>query len=235
MVNPETRRDLDTNLPVLDRVRLDAGLAVLEQNRAQWQSFQITSAEMRAAVGAILIETLKQHDALKAERDRVVMPIHAAYKNASETYAPHLKASEGCIAAIKAAIGAWDLKAAQDRQIALGIAQAATLAAAAASTPEAARQADAAMSAALTVAHAEPGATAGVSTRFAWAIKRIDNPDPRKSMLASEYWMPNMQAIEAEADRQKAQGLVRDDAPPIVPGVVFELVPLVSGRRKGGV
>lgn len=228
--------DFGTNaLPVLDRARLDAGLAQLERDRADLEALTITSAQMNAAVGAVLIEALKQHDALKAERDRVVMPIHAAYKNASETYAPHLKASEACIAALKKAIGAWERAELARKAEAFALAQAATQVAI--TYPAEAEEAHAVVTAALDVAAQSTGKAAGVGVRFEWRVKRFDSADPRMSMLESKYWEPNMQAIEQEADRQAKEGtpgggVVNDQQPPIIPGVVFDLVPCVSGRRR---
>src|SRR5512146_2496343 len=72
-------------LPVIDPAARAAGLATLKANRAEAEALLAPvpswTPETAIAVGTILIEALKTHDALQAERDRVVMPIHAAYKN----------------------------------------------------------------------------------------------------------------------------------------------------------
>ncbi len=212
-------------LPVVDPAQLAAGLMQLKADRAEMETLTASArewpAELAAAVKAALIDALKAHDALKAERDRVVNPIYKAYKNASDTYKPHLDESDALIKALRAGVGAYDLAQHERKQLALQTAQTLVL-----STDA---LAPAALAEALEVANSQPAKVEGVATRFEWRVKRIVvELLPGWHAAIGPYWTPNMTAIDADAERQGTTG----DEPPVIPGVVFERVPLVTGRRK---
>lgn len=212
------------DLAVVDPQALALGLAALKIDRAEAEALldgaQAWAPDVARAVGGVLVEALRTHDALKAERDRVVNPIYRAYKNASETYAPHLVESEAVCRALKAALGAYELAQRAVKTEALAAAQTAVQAP---PTPEAAR----ALTEALDVVNQPTGRADGVGTRFVWQVKRYVPEMMVPSTLDLPGLVPDESAIGAYARRWTGP-----DAP-VVPGVVFEQVAQTTVRRHG--
>lgn len=206
-------------VPVLDPSARAAGLAQLRKDRTEAEALLATvpawTPDFAVAVGSILIQALRTHDALQAERDRIVMPIHAAYKNASETYAADLKESKALCDALKAAVGAYEVQSHLTKTAALETAQAAIVSGD-----------GAALGPALATVNAAPARAEGVGAKLVWQVKRY----LETASIDPEYLIPNEKKIDALARAHKSQD---PEDPPFVRGVVFELTASVTGRRNG--
>ena len=197
--------------PNLDPKAIEAGKLALVRDTEAMRDFTITDRATYEAVGAVLIERLREYYAAKAFREKYTAPAHKTWKGLCELLS--VKPYEDLIAAIKASLGAYDLR---DRAEKLEAAQAAR-----ALVAEPAPNVQA-ITEALTIANAPEAQAAGVSTRIVWVVKRIE-----KALLLPEYLRPDEDAIGAEADRQGTSG----DTPPVIPGVIFEQVARIAGRR----
>lgn len=202
--------------PNLDPKALAAGLATLRADTAEARELVITDRDTYAAVGAVLIERLKEYDASKALRDRVTKPLHEGWKNACALFKPNLEAWEELIKALKKAIGDYDLRELAEKNAAALAARAVF----AAPAPDVA-----ALTEALATANAPEAAAEGVGTRFVWQVKRY----LETSSIDPEYLIPNEPKVNAVARAWKSQD---PNEPPFVRGVVFELAAQVSGHRK---
>jgi hypothetical protein len=201
-----------TATPNLDPAALQAGLARLQVETAEARELVIEDPDTYAAVGAVLIERLKQYDESKELRDRVTKPLHEGWKKTCALFKPNLDAWDELIRALKKALGDYDLREAERKRLAHEQARAVF----AAPVPDIP-----AMTAALTVANAPEAQAVGVSTTFVWRVKRIV-PD----LLPDEYWIPD------EARLATVARVHTGDDPPVIPGVVFEREAQVTGRRK---
>lgn len=200
--------------PNFDPEALKVGLVALQADAAEARELVIPDADTYAVVGSILIARLKEYDAAKELRDRVTKPLHDGWKKTCALFKPALDAHEQLIAALKKAIGDYDLRELEAKEAASREARAVF----AAPTPDVS-----ALTEALAVANAPLAHADGVGTKFVWKVKRIV-----AELLPDSYWVPDMTAIDDEASRQGTGG----DAPPVIPGVIFERVAQVSGRRK---
>jgi hypothetical protein len=196
-------------LPNLDPKALEAGKAALERDTADARALTITDPDTYAAVGAVLIERLREYDVAKKFRDDITKPVHAHWKRLCDLLS--CKPHEDLIAAIKKAIGDYDLRELAAKQVATEQARAVF----AAPVPDIQ-----AMTAALTVANAPEATAEGVGTRFVWKVKRY-NVD----LMAPEDLLPNEPKINAIARAH------RGEDPPFVRGVVFELAAEITGKR----
>lgn len=204
-----------TATPNFDPAALQAGLARLQTEAAEARELVIDDPGTYSAVGAILIERLKEYDQSKALRDAVTKPLHEGWKKTCALFKPNLDAWEQLIGALKKSIGDYDLREAETKRLAAAEARAVF----AAATPDIP-----AITAALTLANAPEARAEGVSTEFVWKVKRVNS-----DLLPDAYWSPDPALIAAEAARQLQ--LYRGDDPPVIPGVVFEREAQVRGRR----
>lgn len=203
---------MTAGVPNLDPKALAAGKLALERDAEAMRTFTITDPDTYAAVGAVLIERLREYDIAKKLRDDHTKPIYAAWKKACELFKPHIDAHERLIAAIKKTLGDYDLRELAAKQAAATEARA--LVAAPGPAPVAA------ITEALTVANAPEASAEGVGTRFVWRVKRynVDIMDPA-------YLIQDEKKCEAVARAH------RGEEPPFIRGVVFELAAQVSGKR----
>ncbi len=150
----------------------------------------------------------------RSEADRIVMPIHAAYKNASETYAADLKESKALCDALKAAVGAYETAQHLAKTAALAQAQ------------EAVRSGDGSvLGPALALVNAAPARAEGVGSKLVWQVKRY----LETASIDPEYLIPDEKKIAALARAHTSQD---PSDPPFVRGVVFELTAAITGRRQ---
>lgn len=201
---------MTTAVPNLDPEAVKASHLAIAVEVREASELVIEDPETYAAVGAILIERLKQYDAAKDFRDKVTKPVYAHWKYLCDLLS--VKPHEDLIKALKGAIKAYDLR--EDARKRLAAEEARALFAA--PTPDIP-----AMTQALTVANAPEAQADGVSTTFVWKVKRII-PD----LLPDAYWIPDEAGIAQVARDHKG------DDPPVIPGVVFERDAQVTGRRK---
>ncbi len=209
-------------VPVLDPTTRAAGLAQLRKDRTEAEQLLATvpawTPDFAVAVGSILIQALRTHDALQAERDRIVMPIHAAYKNASETYAADLKESKALCDALKAAVGAYETAQHLAKVAALAQAQ------------EAVRSGDGSvLGPALALVNAAPARAEGVGSKLVWQVKRYLPDLMLPSTPERPGLVPDESGIKAYAKAHTSQD---PSDPPVLAGVVFELTAAITGRRQ---
>ncbi len=200
------------NVPNFDPEALKVGLATLQKDANEASELTITDRDTYAAVGAVLIERLREYDAAKRLRDDTTKPLHASWKRVCDLFKPSLDAHEALIKALKKALGDYDLRELAEK------AQAAQEARAIVAAPGPVSVA--ALTEALSVANAPEAQAEGVGTRFVWQVKRynVDLMDP-------EYLLPNESKVNAVAREH------RGDDPPFVRGVVFERAAQITGRR----
>ncbi len=198
--------------PNLDPKALAAGKLAIEKDATDASALVITDRDTYAAVGAVLIEKLREYDAAKKLRDDHTKPIYAAWKKSCDLFKPVIDAHEKLCSALKAAIGAYDLRELAEKQEAAQ--QARALVALPGPMPVAA------ITEALTVANAPEATAEGVGTRFVWQVKRYN-----KDLMDPEYLIPDEKKCEAVARAH------RGEEPPFIRGVVFELAAQVSGKR----
>lgn len=197
-----------TSVPNLDPEALKAGKLALEKDTREASELVITDPDTYAAVGAVLIQRLREYDVAKALLSSVADPMYASWKRVRDLLS--VKPHEDLIAALKKAIGAYDLKERAEKDEA---ARAARALVSSGNIP--------ALTEALTVANAPEASAEGVGTRFVWKVKRyleIGSIDP-------EYLIPNEVKINAVARAH------RGEDPPFIRGVVFELDAQVTGKR----
>ena len=205
---------------------LKAGALALRETLTEAETLTIGSEPEKAIVGAILIDQLKTLDVMQEQRDRVTKPLHAGWKNACELFKEGLDLQEAICKALKKSIGDFDLLQLQAKADATLEARAALTAGDAQSIERA-----------LTVVNAPTAKAQGVSTSFAWKVARLVAPVPcqhcgsMRGMIPREYWLEsaNEKALDELAGRASCEPA---DGPPIVPGVIFERVAAVTGRRK---
>lgn len=198
-------------VPNLNPEALKAGKLALEKDTRDAAALVITDAETYAAVGSILVQRLREYDVAKALLSSVADPMYASWKRVRDLLS--VKPHEDLIAALKKAIGAYDLKERAEKD------EAARAARALVSAP-ASPNVVAAITEALTLANAPEASAEGVGTRFVWKVKRY-NVD----LMDLADLVPNETKINAIARAH------RGDEPPFVRGVVFELEAQVSGKR----
>ncbi len=195
-------------IPNLDPKALAAGKLALERDAAEMSSFVITDRDTYAAVGVVLIERLRELDIAEAFREKYTKPAYKNWKDLCELLSiePHKK----LCAAIKKALGAYDLRELAEKQEATQQARALF-----------AEQAPVtAITEALTIANAPEATAEGVGTRFVWVVKRYN-----KDLMDPEYLVPDEKKCEAVARAH------RGEEAPFIRGVVFELAAQVSGKR----
>lgn len=197
-------------IPNLDPKALEAGKVALERDTADARALTITDPDTYAAVGAVLRERLREYDVAKAFRDKVTKPVHAHWKHLCELLS--VKPHEDLIAALKTAIGDYDLRELAAKNEAAQAARALV----AAPVPDIA-----AMTQALTVANAPEAQAEGIGTRFVWKVKRY----LETAVIDPEYLIPNEAKINAVARAHKGE------EPPFIRGVVFELAAEITGKR----
>ncbi len=164
-----------------------------------------------AVADATLTDVVRMKDELIARRQAAVTPTKRLIAEVEAWFRPYVKDAEAAEAGLKKAIGAFRLKKADAERRELAAARAAA---------DEGRSNDALAHVQASQAIAAPDA-ARAQTRFVWEVKRIA-PD----LLPDEWWTPDAARIAAVA---KDAG--SSDEPPVIPGVVFERVPIVAARR----
>jgi hypothetical protein len=170
----------------------------------------VSSSEQFATTGELMREALAKGKALHAMMRRALGPIEEAEKEIRSWFSPGAKAWAELAAALKDAMGAYQIAEAERARELEALAQ------------KAAKAGDVkALTKALTAADgAGPAKAEGVTTRFVWKLKRVV-PD-----LVPEDWkVPDVQRAEAHA---RAAGSSETIDP--VPGFVFEREAVIGGR-----
>lgn len=186
-----------------------------EQDRATLAAFaaheEIRNAEELAVADATLSDIMRLEDELVARRQAAVAPTKKLIAEVEAWFRAYIKDAVAAKEGIKKAIGAYRLKKANDERRELEAARAAA---------DEGRSSDALAHVQASQAISAPDG-ARAKTRFAWEVKRI-----AEDMLPDEWWTPDVAKI---AEVAKAAGSSED--PPVIPGVVFERVAIVAGRR----
>lgn len=205
-----------------DPERHRAGLANLEADLLALDPVVIDSNEMSQALGAVLIDQLRELDAAQEVRDRYTKPAYAQWKALCDLFKYDLKLRKALCDMLKSKIKAWELKQLQTRQEATENVQAALASGAPLPTE------------ALDLTNSHTTHAQGVSTRVVWVLKRFAEAVPcrecgsTRGMVPREYWTegPDVAKLKDLAARHKGS------EPPIVPGVIFEQDVAVTGKRK---
>jgi hypothetical protein len=183
-----------------------AGLA------AHPEALAVTDADSKADVVEFLREWQRRGDAVELMRTSATKPLLDVKRTIDGWFKPAGDAIGKIVELCKDAIGGYDLAQENKRLAAKAEAQAAAEA-----------HDTGAMLTALTVAASSaPAKVEGSSTRFEWRVKRIV-----REMLPAEWLVPDEVRI---AKRARDAG-TSEKGPDPIPGVVFERVPFVTGRR----
>lgn len=211
-----------TAIVTFDPAAHKAGLAALEADLLALETVEITSNEMAQALGAVLIEQLKELDLAQEVRDKYTKPVYQSWKDLCALFKYDLDLRTALCDMLKAKVKAWELRQLKAREQATETVKTAMLSGAPLPVE------------ALDQTNAHTQHAAGVSTRVVWVIKRFVDATPCKEcgscrgMVPREYWTegPDTAKLKDLAARHKGA------EPPIVPGVVFEQDVAVTGRRK---
>ncbi len=200
---------MTVSIAPLDPASIKASELALATDATQAATLVITSPEMYAVVGQILIAKLREKDAAQEFADRYTKPAYRNWQDLLALFKPTKIAYEKIELALKGAIRSWEFAQAQEKE------QARTDARAALATGDVP-----AMTEALSIANAPEARAEGVGTRFVWKVKRYV-----LDLMRPEDMIPNEAKINAIARAH------RGEDPPVVPGVVFEKDVIVSGKR----
>lgn len=172
---------------------------------------EITDEAALVAADGMLTEIVRLKDDLVSRRQAAVKPTKQLVAEVESWFRPYIKDVEAAEDALKKTIGAYRTRKANEGRRQLLAARAAS---------DEGRTDDALAHVQASQAIAAPDA-ARAGTRFAWEVKRIA-PD----LLPDEWWTPDVERINTVAEEAGSS-----DEPPVIPGVIFERVAIVSAKR----
>jgi hypothetical protein len=176
------------------------------------EALAITDADSKVAVVEFMREWQRRGDAVETMRTSATKPLLDVKRTIDGWFKPAGDAIGKIVELCKDAIGGYDLAQENKRLAAKAEAQAAAEA-----------HDTGAMLTALTVAASSaPAKVEGSSTRFEWRVKRI------VLEMMPDSWKI---ADEPRLAKHARDAGTSETGPDPIPGVVFERVPIVSGRR----
>jgi hypothetical protein len=176
------------------------------------EALAITDEDSKGEVVEFMREWQRRGDAVELMRTSATKPLLDVKRTIDGWFKPANDAISTIVEICKKAIGAYDLAQDNKRLAAKAEAQAAAEA-----------HDTGAMLTALTVAASSaPAKVKGSSTRFEWRVKRII-----REMLPAEWLVPD----EVRIAKHARDAGTSETGPDPIPGVVFERVPFVTGRR----
>jgi len=209
--------------PAMDAITLHVppskdDLLVVEESSAELETLlaevEITDDDTYGVADELMTNAVQLLDATKELRGSITGPVYKKIKEVEALFKPHIVRLEGVVIGFKKKVGDYRLQLAQAEAEARAQAQQAAETGNPEALVEALNDADA-----LAKAPADTGAKVAIR----WRVKRV-NPE----MLPDEWWCPDEARIQEVAVTHKG-GV---DDPPVIPGVVFEPVPVVSASHK---
>jgi len=185
-----------------------AELAIVKDELAELRGWEIEDDDDNALAGEMLANVKGRIKALEDRRTKITKPMNAALREVNDLFREPRSKLEEAERLIKGKIAGY-LTATEEQN-------AAALAAAGA-----AETADEATAALATVRAVE--APSGVSMRFTFKPRVVN-----KGLLPVDFIEPDMKAIRARMKTHK----LADGSPAPIPGVLFDKVPIVSGRSQ---
>lgn len=182
----------------------------IEEDLPEVLAFRVVTEKDYSLADEVLSDLARKSDALVAMRQSATRPMKQAAATIEGWFRPVVGALATAQAHLKAEIGAYRvrlLKAEADAR---------------AAAADAVVSGDAAaLTQALTEASSVVAPRGNARIRFVWKVSRI-----AEDLLPDEYWCPDLDKI---ANVARAAG--GSELAPVIPGVIFERVPVVGAKR----